>query len=72
MKNNRIMTRLLLACSLCCGVATVLTSCKHVDEEPEINLGYEQNYYVPDPEPMTAEDSALVAAQQAEYELNAK
>ena len=72
MKNNRIMTRLLLTCSLCCCIAIVLTSCKHVDEEPEINLGYEQNYYVPDPEPMTAEDSAVVAAQKAEYELNAK
>ena len=72
MKSNKIITRLFLVSWLCCGVAAVLTSCKHVDEEPEINLGYEQNYYVPDPEPMTAEDSAVVAAQKAEYELNAK
>ncbi len=72
MKNNRIITSLFLSCWLCCGVVAVLSSCKHVDEEPTINLGYDQNYYVPDPEPMTAEDSAVVAAQKAEYEQNAK
>jgi hypothetical protein len=65
---------LLPACCLCCGVATALalSSCKHVEDEPTLNKGYATYYRVPDPESMTAEDSAIVAAQQAEYELNAK
>lgn len=49
-----------------------VTACKDVSEEPELNRGYDSNFRVPDPEPMTAEDSAFVAAQQAEYEQNAK
>ena len=51
---------------------TWLSACKHVEDEPELNSGYETNFYPPDPEPMTAEDSAFVAAQKAEYEQNAK
>lgn len=47
-------------------------SCKNVSDEPELNRGYDTNYRVPDPEPMTAEDSAIVAAQQLEYDTNAK
>jgi hypothetical protein len=43
-----------------------------VEDEPTLNKGYATYYRVPDPESMTAEDSAIVAAQQAEYELNAK
>jgi hypothetical protein len=43
-----------------------------VEEEVEINTGNKTHIRVPDPEPMTAEDSAVVAAQQAEYEQNAK
>lgn len=53
------------------AVMTV-TSCKHLDEEPEINLGYASNYVVPDPEPLTPEDEAAVAAEKAEYAENAK
>ncbi len=52
--------------------AICLSACKDVSEEPELNRGYDSNFRVPDPEPMTAEDSAFVAAQQAEYEQNAK
>ncbi len=52
--------------------ATWITGCKHVDEEPQINLGYKKNIRVPDAEPMTADDSAVVAAQKAEFEQNAK
>lgn len=72
MKSNKIITRLFLVSWLCCGVAAVLTSCKHVDEEPEVNSGYDTEIPLPKAEPMTAEDSAVVAAQKAEYELNAK
>jgi len=72
MKQIRSISRLLLACCLCCGAAVILVSCKGYDEEPALNKGYATHYRVPDPEPLTAEDSALVAAQQAEYELNAK
>ena len=52
--------------------AICLTACKDVSDEPELDRGYDSNFRVPDPEPMTAEDSAFVAAQQAEYEQNAK
>jgi hypothetical protein len=52
--------------------SVVLTSCKKVDEEPALNRGYKKDIRMPDAEPMTAEDSAVVAAQKAEYELNAK
>ena len=48
------------------------SACKHVDEEPALNRGYKKNIRMPDAEPMTAEDSIFVAAQQAEYEQNAK
>ena len=51
----------------------VLTnSCKNVDEEPVVNLGYDSNYHVPDAEPLTEEDFAVIAAQRAEYDQNAK
>lgn len=59
-----------IICHISFSVA--LTSCKHVDEEPKLNEGYATDYRVPDAEPMTAEDSAVVAAQQEEYNLNAK
>jgi hypothetical protein len=60
------MTLMLLAATWC------VSACKHVDEEPALNRGYKKNIRVPDAEPMTAEDSAIVAAQKAEYEQNAK
>lgn len=49
-----------------------MSACQHVDEEPEVNSGYDTEIPLPKADPMTAEDSALVAAQKAEYELNAK
>ena len=49
-----------------------VTACNRVDEEPEVNSGYDTEIPLPKAEPMTAEDSAVVAAQKAEYELNAK
>ena len=52
--------------------ALITQRCQHVDEEPDLNQGYDANFRMPDSEPMTAEDSALVAAQQQEYETNAK
>ena len=50
----------------------ITQGCQHVDEEPNLNQGYDANFRMPDSEPMTAEDSAVVAAQQQEYETNAK
>ena len=71
MRKPTIIVQGLLACLLCCGAAS-FTSCKHVDEEPALNRGYKKNVRMPDAEPMTAEDSAVVAAQKAESEQNAK
>lgn len=71
MRKPTIIVQGLLAYLLCCGAAA-FTSCKHVDEEPALNRGYKKNVRMPDAEPMTAEDSAVVAAQKAEYEQNAK
>ena len=70
-----MMKKLLIGLTfVICHIAfsAVLSSCKHIDEEPALNKGYATEYRVPEPEPMTAEDSAFVAAQQAEYEQNAK
>jgi hypothetical protein len=72
MRKSTIIVHCLLACLLCGGAAASLTSCKKVDEEPALNRGYKKNVRMPDAEPMTAEDSAVVAAQKAEYEQNAK
>lgn len=65
MKNLLSITVVVLA-------VTWMSSCKHVDEEPKLNEGYATNYRVPDPEPLTDEDLAVVEEQRAEYEKNAK
>lgn len=48
------------------------TSCEKDEVEPKVNLGYEDSYRLPDPTPMTPEDSAALAAIQEEYANNAK
>lgn len=53
-------------------ILTLLVSCEHVEEEVEINQGYKTHVRVPDPEPLTDEDLAVLEAQRAEYELNTK
>ena len=59
---------IILAALLTLGAA----SCKHLEEEPEVNLGYDQNYAVPDAEDLTPEDYAAIAAEKTEYNTNAK
>ena len=66
------MNRLLYIVMIAALAATTVSSCERVEEEVEINTGNKTHIRVPDPEPMNAEDSAVVAAQQAEYEQNAK
>jgi len=66
------MKKLLYIVMIASLTATTVSSCERVEEEVEINTGNKTHIRVPDPEPMTAEDSAVVAAQQAEYEQNAK
>lgn len=66
------MKRLLYIVIIAALAATTVSSCERVEEEVEINTGNKTHIRVPDPEPMNAEDSAVVAAQQAEYEQNAK
>jgi hypothetical protein len=66
------MKRLLYIIMIAALAATTVSSCERVEEEVEINTGNKTHIRVPDPEPMNAEDSAVVAAQQAEYEQNAK
>jgi len=66
------MKRLLYIVMIAALAATTVSSCERVEEEVEINTGNKTHIRVPDPEPMNAEDSAVVAAQQAEYEQNAK
>lgn len=62
----------LLSLLLVAVAMIAMSACQHVDEEPEVNSGYDTEIPLPKADPMTAEDSALVAAQKAEYELNAK
>ena len=66
------MKRLLYIIMIAALAATTVSSCERVEEEVEINTGNKTHIRVPDPEPMNAEDSAVVAAQQAEYEQNAR
>ena len=65
-------TKKIIYLSMVAAACMWLSACKHVDEEPALNRGYKKNIRMPDAEPMTAEDSAFVAAQQAEYEQNAR
>lgn len=65
-------TKKIIYLSMVAAACMWLSACKQVDEEPALNRSYKKNIRVPDPEPMTAEDSAVVAAQKAEYEVNAK
>lgn len=51
---------------------TSIYGCKHIDEEPEVNSGYNTDIPLPKADPMTDEDYAAVAAEKAEYEQNAK
>lgn len=51
--------------------ATICSSCgSKLDEEPPVNAGYKSNIRIPDPEDLTEEDQALIAAQQKEYDEN--
>jgi len=74
MNNNKWKTNMkhLLLMILAVTAVTCLSACMKVDEEPEVNSGYDTEIPLPKAEPMTAEDSAVVAAMKAEYEENAK
>ena len=50
----------------------VVVSCEKIEEEPAINLGYEKNVRVADPEEATDEDKAVIQAQKDEYAQNTK
>ncbi len=54
------------------AAATVLCSCENADEVPPMQKTAAYEYQLPDPEPLTAEDRAVISAQEAEYEQNAK
>ena len=69
---NETNMKHLLFLLLVAVVMISMSACRHVDEEPEVNSGYDTEIPLPKAEPMTAEDSAVVAAQQLEYEMNAK
>jgi len=69
---NETNMKHLLNILLMAVVMISMSACRHVDEEPEVNSGYDTEIPLPKAEPMTAEDSAVVAAQQLEYEMNAK
>lgn len=47
-------------------------SCEKIEEEPEINLGYEKNVRVSDPEELTDEDKTTIQEQTDEYNTNAR
>lgn len=66
------MKKLLYATMVAVAPLMGMIACSQPDDEPDINSGYATTFRMPDAEPMTAEDSAVVAAQQAEYEQNAK
>lgn len=65
MKKFFYLTTLAFVCSL-------VLSCEKIEEEPEINLGYESDVRVADPEELTDADKAAIQAQKDEYATNAK
>ena len=54
------------------AAVAILSSCENVDEVPPIQKTSATGYQLPDPEPLTAEDRAVISAQEAEYNQNAK
>lgn len=54
------------------AAVAILSSCENVDEVPPIQKTSASQYKLPDPEPLTAEDRAVISAQEAEYNQNAK
>lgn len=57
-----------------CVALFVIAACcscdEKLNEEPPVNAGYKTSIRVPDPEPLTPEDQALIDAQQKEYDEN--
>ncbi len=62
----------LLKGALCVMALWSVFSCEHVSETPEVNMGYETNFRMPDPDFLTDEDRAFIEAQEREYNQNAK
>ncbi len=54
------------------AAVAILASCENVNEVPPIQTTAATGYQLPDPEPLTAEDRAVISAQEAEYNQNAK
>ncbi len=54
------------------AAVAVVTSCGNVDEVPPLQNTAASSYQMPDPEPLTAEDRAVISAQETEYNQNAK
>ncbi len=47
-------------------------ACRHYDEQPELNKGYDRNVMLPEPDSLTHADSILLDSIRAEYERNAR
>lgn len=54
------------------ATVAALSSCEKSDEVPPVQKTAASTYQMPDPEPLTAEDRAVISAQEAEYNQNAK
>lgn len=48
-----------------------LSSCQKTDELPPVSNKIASGYRMPDPEPLTDADRAVIEAQEKEYEENA-
>lgn len=67
---KKLSSIIYIICVALCA-ATFCSSCdNNLDEEPPVNAGYKTNVRIPDPEELTEEDQALIAAQQKEYDDN--
>lgn len=66
------MKRLISAIIISASLSATFVACEKYEETPSVNDGYATSVIIPDPVPMTAEDSAYVDAVKAEYDQNAK
>ena len=48
------------------------SACRHYDEQPELNQGYDSNVLLPEPDTLTHADSLLLDSIRDEYERNAR
>lgn len=53
-------------------MALGVAACKHYDEQPELNAGYDSDVLMPEPDTLSHADSLLLDSIRDEYGRNAR